>query len=183
MVPETVLAICVWANPGADPYRGHGMGKVEAALNNYKFPYPVKQELLRKIRRIDNDAVLTINSRGYSATGGEARNLRDMHFGKNRLCNGAVDTSKWEPGREETALIYCSGTYCVAIPIVCGNISRVDFYPVPPKPKPTPEWAKPPKLRPPTPIPEPSTLLLSILGIAVIMRGRHAIQRHERPRP
>jgi hypothetical protein len=51
-------------------------------------------------------------------------NLRDMHFGENRLCK-TVSMDKWLPDAVERGLVYCETTHCIIVPTVCGNVSRV----------------------------------------------------------
>lgn len=173
-----IAAVCSWANPGAAPYRrGPATNTVAAAVARYGFPLDVQVELVRKERRIEQDAVVTITKQGMYAPNGTATNLRDMHW-RNGLCRGTVDISKWAEGHSETALVYCVREHCIAVPIVCGNVSRIDFKPHPPKEPLFRAWEKPEHETPPWlkkvpphrgTIPEPSTLLL--VGAAVLAAG------------
>lgn len=173
MIAELVVAsTCYWNNPGAQPYRQYPFEPaVERALRNYDFPPEVRRELAWKIKNTFSDAVVDITKTSLSATGGTASNFRDMHFRNNALCSGEVIRNRWSENHRETALIYCSNSYCVAIPTVCGNISRIDYVPHIKSPKVVSFQDNPPKfwegeLDPLIQnVPEPNSLLLASLGI------------------
>lgn len=173
MIAELVVASsCYWNNPGAQPYRRHPFdGAVATALKNYNFPPEVQRELAWKIKHTFSDAAVDITKTGLNATGGTAANLRDMHFGKNTLCKGEVVRNRWTADHKESALIYCSDSYCVAIPTVCGNISRIDYVLTVKTPQIVSFQDDPPKfwegeLDPLVQnVSEPNSLLLASLGI------------------
>lgn len=118
-------APCSWAKPGANPYTGG----LAAALDRYGFTPSEKAHIVSLHKRLDFDSFVTIRKDGIEAPfGGTAGNLRDMHFGGS-YCAGDVDRSGWAPDHSELALVYCAGAKCVAIPRVCGNVSRIDWQP------------------------------------------------------
>lgn len=113
---------CSWDNPGIDPARGRD---VQQMISAYNYPKSDLQELVEKIKTANNDAVLIITKNGSVGIGGKVEYFGDMHF-KSGKCNGIVNTSKWAFSREEKALVYCSvNNYCVAVPIICGNITKL----------------------------------------------------------
>lgn len=173
MIAELVVASsCYWNNPGTDPYRKYPFdAAVVTALKNYNFPQSVQTELAWKIKHMFSDAVVDITKTELHATGGTASNFRDMHFGKNTLCRGEVVRNHWTTDHKESALVYCSDSYCVAIPTVCGNISRIDYVPAVRTPEIVSFQEHPPKfwegdLDPLAKnVSEPNSLLLTSLGI------------------
>ena len=122
---------CNWNNPGSNPFRGND---ISLALDNYNFNNHVKSELEYKISKGYNDYFVEITKDSINTSYGYASNLRDMHFTKT-MCKGDVDRSAWKDSHTEQALVYCSGGECVAVPVVCGNISRIDYIPKPGKTK------------------------------------------------
>lgn len=170
---------CSWDNPGADPYRGPVETTVAAAVARYEFPKPVQAVLVAKVRRLDNDAIVRIPKDGLYSPTGTAAGLRDMHFGKDRMCSGPVARTKWTADRTEVALVYCEQGYCIAMPVICGNVSRIDFTRTPRKEPDVRSWgpAFPPIA--PLEVPEPGTLTLAGLALA-LMKGLHHVQSKDR---
>ncbi len=121
LVASTVtLPSCSWDRPGADPY----MGDIEAAVDRYRdIPPDVRARLKAKMRKRAYDDIATITrdkiegKQSYS-------DLRDMHFGKGRICR-QVTRAKWKPEAVERGLVYCEGEHCLIVPTVCRNVSRV----------------------------------------------------------
>ena len=120
---------CNWDTPGNAPYRAFGGLHISKALDNYGFTDIAKQVLLSKIVSMQNDATIFITKNDIISAFGTAANLRDMHF-KNGMCAGTVSRNKWKDTDTQPALVYCHETDCVAIPVVCENISRVDYFPL-----------------------------------------------------
>lgn len=111
---------CSWDNPGHDRYQG----SVPAAVSSYQdIPKDVQSRLRSRMEARDYDDVAEI-SRDKIAGKSEYSDLRQMHFGKNRVCN-TVSRSKWTPNAKELGLVYCDGEYCLIVPTICNNVSRV----------------------------------------------------------
>lgn len=146
---------CDWNDPGINKYTG----STEAAIYSYDFPKHVAEELIYKIKRSNLDAVVTITKDGIHAAFGKASHLHDMHFGKSKKCIGVVARDKWDVSRKELASVYCHDGYCLAIPKICGNISRI-YYTPHTRPNIEYDYTKYHS------VPEPSTILL--LGVASI---------------
>lgn len=151
-----MYVMCSWNNPGHDPY----VGDTIQAVDSFTIPKHARAEIKYKILKNTPDDVIeigkySVESKKYSFN----PNMLLMHFGKNKLCWG-VDRSKWDNNHVEKAPIYCSSTYCVAIPYVCNNVTQLfskrDIERVPP-------IVEKEKVHT---VPEPSTLYL--LGLALI---------------
>lgn len=153
---------CSWDNPGINPFTGN----VRQAIISYGFPESEVEKLVYRIKRSDFDTVVFITKDGINSFFGTSSNLRDMHWGKNEKCSGSVKRTKWSEGRQERASVYCSDFGCVAIPKICGNISRIDYFP-----KQKPEVL----IRPETVInhvPEPNSLwLVAICLIPLLIKN------------
>jgi hypothetical protein len=113
-----------------------------------------------------NDATIYITKDEIFSAFGTATNLRDMHFGRNTLCKGNVTRSNWKDDRVYPALVYCVKSNCVAVPVVCENISKIDYVPF------TKEPYTKPKDKVVHTVPVPNTLLLSLFGLAALSRKR-----------
>ncbi len=183
-------AICTWNSPGDDPYRGPVAASVAAAVDRYGLPVQVKAELIRKARLLQPDAVIVITRDGISSADGTATDLRDMHYGKGRVCAGPVVRSRWRDDQAETALVYCAQGQCIAVPTICGNVARItwtpaasprepafrawhgapgqgDLYsPIPPL-LPAPQVQSQPSK--PTSVSEPSSLWLALAGVVLVL--------------
>lgn len=168
-------ANCDWNNPGSNPYRG---ASVYSAVQSYGFPKESTDEIVWKIKANMADAVIYIKRNSIESPFGVASNLRDMHFGSfqtskyfanGRKCIGNVVRNKWSFSDERAALVYCptaktfgTSQVCVAIPVVCGNISIVDYRPLQTMPKNFVEQSKV------NTAPLPSTLMLSMLALVFV---------------
>jgi len=127
----TAASPCHWNKPGATPYRGPVMQSVSQALARYTdIPADAAAQITSKARLLQPDTLVTITRDGVESPDGTATNLRDMHYGKDRLCAGPVERSAWKDTHAEPAFVYCSGEHCIAVPIVCGNVSRIDYKPM-----------------------------------------------------
>lgn len=113
---------CNWDNPGDNPYRGG----VAQAVARYNLPKAVQYELIAKAERLRPDAVLTITKDDAVATTGETFKIKDMHYGKKTLCKGEVQRSAWADWHVEHAMVYCAQGTCIAVPLVCHNVSLLE---------------------------------------------------------
>ena len=112
---------CSWDNPGHNPY----VGKVETAINNYQdIPPAIRTTLIAKIQRDEYDDLVEIKRDSIEGTHSYDNDIKGMHFGKNRTCS-TITRGKWAPTHSEPAKVYCEGPYCIAIPKVCNNVSRI----------------------------------------------------------
>lgn len=120
MLAEIVLASCVWANPGADPYTGD----VPAAVESYKeIPAATRAKLRHRMESRKYDDVAEITRDGIVGDAAYS-DLRGMHFGKNKVCS-SVNRSQWAPSMKERGLVYCEDGHCLIVPTVCNNVSLV----------------------------------------------------------
>ncbi len=160
---------CNWDNPGADPYRGPVTATVAAAVARYDLPPLVRADLVAKVRNgLADGAVWIHRDRIDAGQWATASDLRDMHHGRpGRMCPGPVSRAGWAADHAEPALVYCSGAECLAVPVVCGNVSRITWAPLPGR-EPAPAV---PAVRA---VPEPGTLALALLGLAAAWRWRRA---------
>lgn len=116
-----IAATCSWANPAADPF----MGSIPRAVDSYKdIPAEVRVALQQKMNQRKFDDIVVIKRDYIQGNHYAYSNLRDMHFGTNRMCR-EVSRKKWNSSMQERALVYCEKEYCVAVPTVCRNVSRV----------------------------------------------------------
>jgi hypothetical protein len=117
-----LIASCSWAHPGANRFTGDPA----AAIDHYSdIPSADRIRLKELLASKSYDTLVTITRDSVSSDFGP---LFDMHFGANKLCH-EVDRSAWTEGQTERAMIFCSTDYCVALPTVCGNLSRVNRQP------------------------------------------------------
>lgn len=176
-----MLDACVWDHPGANRYTG----TVAEAVARYDFPKEVAEILVSKVKRIQTDAVVTIKRDSIEAPFGYAADLADMHFGRSKHCKGPVRRDGWPEGHSEVALVYCHLHYCIAIPQVCGNVSRIYYerrsrVPSLLTPEPAPLRAEIPVEKVHT-IPEPGSLALAGLGLLTI-GGLNSLRNRRRQR-
>lgn len=112
---------CDWSKPNTNPFQGN----VPQAIHKYTdIPSGVRAELSRRMETRTYDDFVLITKNKISGKH-EYAQLRDMHFGNDKLCVGLVDKSKWSDDHQERGLVYCVGEYCILVPTVCRNVSRV----------------------------------------------------------
>lgn len=116
---------CSWDRPGHNPF----MGDVVAAVDRYSdIPTDVRGKLKQRMAARQYDDIVSIKRDSISGKQLYTSGIRDMHFGTNRVC-GTVTRDKWSAQMEERGLVYCEGAYCVLVPTVCRNVSRIDRAP------------------------------------------------------
>lgn len=117
----SVSATCSWNRPGVDPYRGD----TATALAHYPdIPAAQRQVLLDKISAGKPDDKVAIRRDAIVGDGRYDPAIRDMHFGKSRMCS-SVDRSRWSEARSEPGAVYCADEHCILVPRICGNVSRI----------------------------------------------------------
>ena len=153
---------CSWNNPGANPYQGAPSAAVYAYAD---IPRPVQDRLAARMEARDYDDLAVIH-RDRIVGGSDYADLREMHFGKSSVC-ATVDRSGWKPESRELGLVYCESGYCLIVPTVCRNVSRVTkLEQATPAPwVPTAEQLS----RPAQSVPEPGTLMM--VGLALVILG------------
>jgi hypothetical protein len=132
------------------------------AVESYvDIPPAARAELIARIRGQREDGLVLIGRDTLVSPQGTATRLRDMHW-RGGLCRGEVLRGGWAPQHVEKALLYCAMGHCVVVPVVCGNVARVDFAPR--------ERAQQPVVphRPIHKVPEPSSLALVAAALAVL---------------
>lgn len=120
--PAFGARVCSWNNPGVNPYGGG----VPEAIDNYKdIPKETRERL--KARMVDHryDEIALITRNGIEGDNHSYSNLRGMHFGAGKMCD-EVDRSGWRDHTKEAGLVYCEDNYCILVPTVCRNVSRID---------------------------------------------------------
>jgi hypothetical protein len=119
LVLAASLASCSWDRPGADRFTGDPV----KAVADYDLPEDMLAKLQAKVKAhaYDDIAEITrdkiVGKHGYE-------DLRDMHFGANRICH-MVTRDKWASTAVERGLVYCVDGQCIIVPTVCGNVSRI----------------------------------------------------------
>lgn len=194
-----VINSCGWNHPGSHPYKG-GISK---GIDNYPdIPAPIKKKLKDRLHKMEFGSVVTITRDGI--TGGFHPEITDMHFSANTVCR-SVNREVWPKDHTEVGLVYCEDEYCIVVPTVCGNISRIyrsapgvaiePSIPAPKKegnmlpglePKGVP-WIEPPlrydPILPgpaPTPIVEPGTAWLALIGLVIIALIKRRSKKQKR---
>lgn len=118
---------CSWDRPGANPYTG----STSAAIERYTdIPEQVRRTLKRRMDEHLSDDRVTITRDAIVGKNQYEPAIRDMHFGAASVCS-TVTRSKWSPTRQEPGAVYCVGEYCILVPRICGNISRITRLPAP----------------------------------------------------
>lgn len=112
---------CSWDRPGHDPFRGD----VVTAVDRYAdIPPEVRAQLKARMARHDYDEVVEIRRDRIQGQATYDPVLRDMHFGRGRMCH-QISRVRWTDDMVERGLVYCEATHCVIVPTVCNNVSRI----------------------------------------------------------
>ena len=112
---------CAWNNPGDNPFSGN---KIEAVDHYLDIPPEIRNVIKNRMRKHKYNEVVEIRKNSIGNPGEYQPIISGMHFGKNQLCS-SVDRSKWKDTHVERGLVFCDMGYCIIVPTVCGNISRV----------------------------------------------------------
>ena len=122
-----VIDQCSWDRPGADSYTGDTL----AAVDHYRDIAPeVRQRLKSRMARRDYDDVVSIARASVTGRGEYESAIRDMHFGRDRICR-SVSRSGWALTAKEVGLVYCEDGQCILVPTICRNVSRISRTGVP----------------------------------------------------
>jgi len=119
-VAVSVVPSCSWDNPGANPFTGNRPASVQSYTD---IPKATRDRLQRRMTALKYDDVAAIGRDSIQGKH-DYTDLRDMHFGKNRICS-TISRDKWKPDATERGLVYCEDGHCIIVPTVCGNVSRV----------------------------------------------------------
>ncbi|MFG6447457.1 MHFG family PEP-CTERM protein [Roseateles sp. BYS180W] len=119
------LPNCSWDHPGRNPF----MGDVSAAVDRYKdIPASVRQVLKARMAKHEYDDMVDIRRDAIVGKGSYLPGIRDMHYGQGAVCAN-VSRKKWSERMVERGLVYCEGAYCILVPTVCRNVSRIQKAP------------------------------------------------------
>lgn len=144
---------CEWSNPGHDPY----MGDIPSAVDHYTdIPVATRNRLKDRMRRLAYDDMATIRSNRIEGRNSYEPAIRDMHFGEGRTCS-EVTRNSWPADHTERGLVYCENGFCILVPFVCRNVSRIWQQPATAPAAPAAP-AAPTAVSGPTPAPVPSAM-------------------------
>jgi hypothetical protein len=126
MVPRMErVATCSWDRPGHNPF----MGDVVASIDRYvEIPTPVRIKLKERMRQHRYDDLVSIRRDSIEGKRRYEPQIRDMHFGWDRVCS-QVSRSGWSDAMRERGLVYCESGHCILVPTVCRNVSRIALAP------------------------------------------------------
>jgi hypothetical protein len=133
------------------------------AIDHFSIPRSIRADLKVKVGSGYTDGLVAITKYGVYSEHYRFNDLMLMHFGKNKMCWGA-NRDSWSDTHVEYADLFCSSTYCVAIPHVCGNVTQLfgqqpwDTAPY------SPNWGVAPHT-----VPEPSSLSLLLLPMLYLL--------------
>ena len=120
-----ITASCSWASPGSNRFTGDPV----AAVDHYQdIPENVRSTLKRRIEKKAYSEIVAITKDGVGDGSSYEGRIYDMHFGSNKLCK-EIDRSAWKPKAVERGMVFCEGQYCILLPTVCGNLSRITAIP------------------------------------------------------
>ncbi len=119
------LAECSWDRPGRNAFSGD----VVAAVDRYSdIPTPVRARLKERIQAREYDDMVDIRRDSIKGKFEYASTIREMHFGKDRVCR-KVTRTKWTAKTHERGMVYCEAEHCLLVPTICRNLSRIDRKP------------------------------------------------------
>jgi hypothetical protein len=121
LASAATVPACSWDRPGHDPFQGD----VVAAVDHYTdLPAEVRAALKRRLAAHDYDEIVTIRRDRIDGRRMYAPALQQMHFGRNQVC-GRVTRAGWSNDTTQRAQVVCESGACVAVPFICGNLSRI----------------------------------------------------------
>jgi hypothetical protein len=121
LASAATVPVCSWDRPGHDPFQGD----VVAAVDHYTdLPAEVRAALKRRLAARDYDEVVTIRRDRIDGRRMYAPALTHMHFGRDQVC-GRVTRAGWSENTSQRAQVVCESGACVAVPFICGNLSRI----------------------------------------------------------
>lgn len=110
---------CVWAKPGSDRWHGDNL----AALLRAGIPVEHARIIAERIRAGARTGTVSFSHDGVVSDAGQRFSERfSMTFGNSLCRNSRVG---FEAGRVEQGDLFVSGDYFVAMPYVCGNVTRL----------------------------------------------------------
>lgn len=116
---------CSWDRPGANPYTG----STSAAIERYTdIPEQVRRTLIRRMEERQSDDQVRITRDAIVGKNQYEPAIRYMHFGAASVC-ASVTRNQWSQERQEPGAVYCVGEYCILVPRICGNVSRITRLP------------------------------------------------------
>jgi hypothetical protein len=116
-----IVPACSWNQPGRNPYRG----TVQEAVSRYVgIPAPTRAALVEKMERRAADDNVVITRDAIVGKDSYAPEIAAMHFGRQTVCD-RVTRERWPDTAREPAAVYCEDGYCLIVPRICGNVSRV----------------------------------------------------------
>jgi PEP-CTERM motif len=119
------VAACSWDRPGHNPF----MGDVVAAIDRYiDIPTPVRMRLKERMRERRYDDMVEIRRDEIRGKRVYRPEIRDMHFGLDRVCR-QITRDAWPETMKERGLVYCDSGHCILVPTVCRNVSRIQERP------------------------------------------------------
>lgn len=107
-----------WTQPGAQPFRGDPYCAIVAA----GIPEPHASGLADDIRRGDAAGTVTFSAEGIEGGGRRFADRMDMSYGNGLSLGQRVG---FDAPRTERGLLFQRAGYWVAVPQVCGNVTRL----------------------------------------------------------
>ncbi len=116
----TVIDQCDWDHPGRDVYTGTARA---AIMQMVQIPEAIRLTLIERAeaKTPQYDDVVMIDRDTVTGKYGYRPDIEFMAFGsRGRVCK-TVSRAKWGPTRVESAMVFCSGAYCILRPSICNN--------------------------------------------------------------
>ncbi len=127
-------ASCNWDHPGRDPF----MNDLAQAVDVYKdIPEPIRDKLKQRLEHHAFDDLVVITRDAIEGQESYAPDITSMQFGSGKVC-ASVSRASWDSSMQESGLVYCEQGYCLLVPSVCRNLSRISRL-TPGPGQPTPE--------------------------------------------